>query len=347
MSGQENIDMGSGLSPEDDFYAPEKTDAFIEGMAVYAADPRTQTSFTLILYATQGEVGREAQNRATVSVNLPDGRVAASIEVGGARGGKLARSSKLSFEQIEPFRRWRYRFDDLATVVPQEESLRRVIDEAPSQRIAFDLAIECVTPAWRPPATVFASAGAAQPAAGPRVFGFYVQNHRFSGWVQLGAQRLEVSGTGWRHHVRASPWGDEIAAHHFIHVLFASGRAVGLQVAELANGQSSRVGYVFEDGVLSQAKVREISGWGGLRFSGEVARVVLEVGPRTVEIRGETLNNVSVSTGNGGFGIDYADTASRFMTFADTRWTWGDEVGYGTWERSIRLSDAQGAGGGD
>jgi len=330
-------DMSGGRAAADDAFAPVKTDAFNEGMAVYLVDPGSGISFTLILYALDGDAGRDGQNRATVSVNLPGGLVAKSLDRGGARTATEFRSDHLIYEQVEPFRRWRYRFSGPVAVLPQPETLRRVIDDPSEGVLTFDLQANCVTPPWSPPSTVFASA-TPQAANEPPIFGFYVQNVRFEGTVEIAGRELNVRGTGWRHHVRARTWGAEIAGHHFIHVLFESGRAFGLQVAQLETGEATGFGYVYEDGVLTPGVVRYITSWNTLINSGERVDVVLECDGRTVKVVGETLNNVSVSTGRGGFGVDLADADSRFMTFADTRWLWDGEAGYGTWERSQRVS---------
>jgi len=330
-------DLSGGRNPADDAFAPRKTDMFNEGMAVYLIDPRREVSFTLILYALDGEAGAAGQNRATVSVNLPDGLVATSLDMGGARSDTVFQSNHLTFEQIEPFSLWRYRFDGPAAVVPRADTLRRVIDDPLTATLNFDLRAKCATPPWSPPSTVFATATAQALGESP-IFGFYAQNLRFEGQMEIGGRRFDLRGFGWRHHVRGRPWGREIAGHHFVHVLFDSGRAFGLQVAALESGDASRHGYIFEDGVLVQASVRVITDWDRLIYSAERVAVVLACDDRIVEIEGETLNNVSVSSGRGAFGVDLTDKGARFMTFADAKWVWDGESGYGAWERSLKVS---------
>jgi hypothetical protein len=317
----------------DDLFAPtDGHSPFMEGMATYAVDPGRNTSLLMGLYRDFHDAGQSWHNLA---VNLPDGRAAIAIDYPPLQASSTIQSGNLRYTQVEPFSHWRYSFDGAAEYARQEDTLKLGSGKRDLGRLSFEFDIRCATPPWSPPASVFASRGG--PGSEPNLFGFYVQTHRFAGWVRddSGA-RWEVEGSGWRHHVRCPPWGGAIFGHSFIHVLFPSGRAFGLQVAELTKGEISGFGYVFDGEALHQCAVRSFTSWSRLIPRGEPVKVVLErEGGATVEITGETLNNIAVMNLSERPGLaDLSDPEGLLTLFGDTRWAWDGEIGYGTWERT-------------
>jgi hypothetical protein len=322
------------FADQDDEFAPRGLPGFIEGMAVFAIDPVSRISVTHNFFAA---ADGSDQCHQTLSVNLPDGRVAALSEPRPLEVVPTTAWSDFRYEQIEPFRRWTVSFDGSAAFVRQDEALRRVIDDPERHPLAFELELSSVTPPWRPPTTPLA-APLPEPIGDSNVFGFFVQNVEVQGHVRCEGRSLDLTGTGWRLHVRAAPWELDVIGHHFVHVVFPSGRAFGLQVVQTSAGEYSLPAYVFEDGKLHDAVVREITDWTRLRGHGEHPTIVLERADGVVaEVSGETLNNAAIANGRGGYGVDFSDPDAVVMLFADTRWTWDGEDAYGVWERTKRV----------
>jgi len=327
------MDLADRFNAQDDRFAERDVDtSFMEGMAVHANDPAQHVS---VLFAIYADIAGPHRSWHNVSVNLPDGRVAATIDFAPLKLGPPIESGGLRYEQIEPFSHWRYRFDAAVDYARQEDTLRHRRDQGERGHLSFEIDIKCATPAWSPPSTVFGSG--ADVGTPVNVFGFYVQNHRFSGWVQDDrGTRWNLAGTGWRHHVRSQPWGEAIMGHSFIHVLFPSGRAFGLQVAETTSGESTGYGYIVEGGVIHQAVVRSFGKWDRLMPRDERLAIVLErEDGQSAEIIGETLNNVAtMNLSARPSAADLSDQNGLLTLFGDTRWVWDGETGYATWERT-------------
>lgn len=327
------MQLDESFSVDDDRFAdPDGQAPFMEGMSTHATDPERGVSVLAGLYRDLHDKHESWHN---ISVVLPDGRAAWVLDYPRLSIGSVIQSGNLRYEQIEPFSRWRYTFDGPAEYARQEDTLDPATCRREPGQLAFQIDVECVTPPWSPPSTVFGSG--AKPGTGVNVFGVYVQNYRFSGWVRddTGSQTA-IDGVGWRHHVRSQLWGGEIFGHSFIHVLFPSGRAFGLQVAELTSGVMSGFGYIFDGERLHQCTVRSLTAWSKLVFKGEPVVVVLEREDGTqATITGETLNNVAVvNLSEKPQPPDRSDPDALFTLFGDTRWSWDGETGYGTWERT-------------
>jgi hypothetical protein len=321
------------FAPSDDLFASrEGVPPFMEGMTTYAVDPARGASLLMGMYRDLAEPHRSWHNLAAI---LPDGRVGIVLDYPGLATGTTISSGSLHYTQLEPFTRWRYSYEGTALYSCQEGTLDPATNAPTPGRLAYEIEIACVMPPWSPPGSVFAEPVGAE--TGVNLFGFFVQNHRFSGWVEDDAgTRTPLDGTGWRHHVRCPPWNAGIFGHSFIHVMFPSGRAFGLQIAELTSGESTGFGYIWDGTTLEQCKVRSVSEWNRLVPRGEPVSVVLErANGALVEITGQTANNVAVANlAARPVPADLTDPDALLTLFGDTSWTWDGETGHGTWERT-------------
>jgi|GEM_PF-3898841 len=320
----------------DDQFAPtEGLPPFMEGMTTYAVDPERRISVLLSIYK---DIRCVTHSWQSVTVYFPHGRAALVLDHPSLETGSTLKSGALHYTQVEPFAQWRYSFEGRADYTRQEDTLKLGGGAREPGPLSCEIDIRCATPPWSPPSTVFAPRGGAE--SDVNLFGFYVQNHRFTGWVRdASGARTELIGTGWRHHVRCPPWDRPVFGHSFIHVLFPSGRAFGLQVAELVEGETSGFGYIFDGEALHQCAVKSLTPWNRLIPRGEPVTAVLQrENGEVIEITGETLNNAALKNlGERPVPADLSDPDGLLTVFGDTRWTWDGEIGHGTWERTKRV----------
>lgn len=171
----------------------------------------------------------------------------------------------------------------------------------------------------------------------------YQQLLQVSGQVQLRGASYEVRTTGVRDHSRGQRgqeggmdlWG----GHTLIHVLFPSGRGVGVQQMWTPEGKVTLdTAYVLVDGSMHYADVHELPRLEAVALRGEQMQLVLESDLGEHRLEGEMLKTVYTTPLGKGLSVG-ADTAAPYGVFGlgHARWSWDGEEGFGLTERSNRL----------
>jgi hypothetical protein len=241
----------------------------------------------------------------------------------------------LSFTCVRPFERWRVDFNGPATRSTRSELLNGLARDKARHVVDMHLDIECVTPVWD------ARSSASHGSMSEQVWAsdHYQQLLKVAGTITTGGVTYDIDTTGVRDHSRGQRGHamDQWGGHTLIHLLFPSGRAIGIQEMYDTKGDPNfDMGYVMEaDGTWHAARTvsaprvsstdapRHVdlvveSDLGVHRLVGEV-QCVWAVSPQGV--------HMSVGSDPGGpFGVFLPGHA---------RWEWDGEVSYGLTERSF------------
>lgn len=247
---------------------------------------------------------------------------------------RILGAGPLAFELLEPFRRWKMRFDGLATpstVADQISDRRR--DEA-GVPVLIDIDIESVVPPWENGALlpeagrVLDEQDEGALMGGPR----FEQLSRAIGTVRIGEEEHPFDGGALRVRRQGIRRLGTFRGHAWQSAVFASGRAFGyITYPPRDDGLSTyNEGYLYEgDGRLVPAWVVEAPWLRRLEPSDEDVSVVLETAKGTTRIEGRSVMSNFKIMGGVGSNPDYP-----VLQQAITRYTWDDESAHGMMERS-------------
>ncbi|MDY6995902.1 MAG: hypothetical protein SW019_04860 [Actinomycetota bacterium] len=274
-------------------------------------DPQMRDSVSFWVFDGDGAVGLprigiEAlaatweAHQMQINVAFPDGRVYRLREEAAARPPfdahgrpRVLGAGPLAFTCVEPFDVWRLAFDGPATQTSSTDLIAGR-KNGPSVDLRFEVEARMAVPPW--------VQGALQPDAdtqlrtslvgnlmgGPR----YEQLFRATGWVEVGGQRQDFTGTGLRIRRQGVRKLEGFWGHCWQSALFPSGRAFGyIAYPPRPDGEPAfNEGYLFDgDGALIPARVVSAPWLTRLRPPGEDVSVVLETERGTVPIAGETV----------------------------------------------------------
>jgi len=240
----------------------------------------------------------------------------------------------LRFRCVEPFKRWRVEFNGPATRSKRSDLSTGLARDTVRQVVDMDLDVACVTPVWDAVRTTTHGSMTEQVWAHDH----YQQLLRITGTVTTGGTTYTIDTTGVRDHSRGQRGHamDQWGGHTLIHLLFPSGRALGIQeMYDLSGTPNFDMAYVMEaDGTWHQA--RTVS----------APRITSPDAPKAVELvvesdlgkhhlTGEMLCTWPVSSQGLHMSIG-ADPDGQFGVFlpGHARWTWNGETSFGLTERS-------------
>ena len=277
-----------------------------------------------------------------MNIAFADGRVLTYFEPGkvhdplGADGRpRVLGGGPLSFELVEPFGRWRMRFDGLAV----ENSVEKQLAGGgrggePTVPVEFDLELVSAVPPWEN-GELLAEAGRVLREqeegalmGGPR----YEQLARMTGTLRVGGETRQLRGGALRirrQGVRrlARFWG-----HAWQSAVFPSGRAFGfLTYPARDDGKPTyNEAFLFDgDGELIPARVLEAPWLRRMQPRGQRFQVVLG----TEDGRTETISGESLVSAFSVIPVT-ADMSFPVLQQAIVRYTWGGETANGMSERS-------------
>lgn len=337
------VDLSGGLDDELELVFPEQPD-----------DPEMRESVNAWIWDEGGEVGvprigieavadQWETHDVQCNIAFADGRVLALFEPGavhdplGTDGrARVLGAGPLSFELVEPFRRWRMHLDGVAadtTVKGQIEALRS--GKHPSERVpvTLDLDIEHVVPPWEngalreEAAYVLEHQEEGALMGGPR----FEQLFRMTGTLRVGDDERVLRGGGLRIRRQGIRRMARFWGHAWQSTVLPSGRAFGYIVyPEREDGKPTyNEGYVFEgDGALLPARIVDAPWLRRIQPSGEDVSVVLETERGTVSVAGESL----MSTYHG---MIPDDGVGLVLQQGIVRYTWDGESANGMMERSM------------
>ena len=238
-----------------------------------------------------GRVLRLCKRAPTLPVLGADGR----NSVLGAGG--------LRFECLEPFRRWRVSFDDEVyelTITEQIKGNFRVFgqdDVDPSHkrtRIAFDVELEMVTPAWTQDyrkEKLELMSEQERIDAGLMGYGWRIEHlFRGEGTLSIDGGTRSFKSLGSRiHRQSVRPMG-AFRGHCWQSAVFPDGRAFGyIAYPPREDGSTYNEGYVWQDGAWHPARANRIPFLRNIQPENDDVSVELEYALGTARIAGRTV----------------------------------------------------------
>jgi hypothetical protein len=337
------VDWAGGLEPElDGQILPGRPD-----------DPEMRESASIWLFEENGafavpRLGLEAQgavwenHRYDGNFAFPGGRILRL-----SKRGRTLPSDKgvlgaggLSFECLEPFRRWRVRLDDEACESRIEDQIAgrfRVYADAevdPALRrtpIRLEAELEMAAPGWTQdlrPEKLAAMTEAERTDAGLMGFGWRVeQTFRATGELTIDGETRSFAAVGNRvHRQSVRPMG-AFRGHCWQAAVFPDGRAFGFcAYPPREDGSTYNEGYVWQDGRMHKARATRIPFLRNIVPHGDDVSLELESDLGITRIEGVTTLPTFHMANPGTNGMNNNQGAARY--------TWDGQSAYGMIERS-------------
>jgi hypothetical protein len=277
-----------------------------------------------------------------VNIATADGRVFNVFGSGkvhdplGADGKpRILGAGPLSFELVEPFRKWKMRLDGQAVESTVAEQIAGNRGTVPSVPVEIEIDIASAVPPWENGALlpeakrVLDEQDEGALMGGPR----FEQLSRATGTARIGDAEHKIDGGALRVRRQGVRRLGTFRGHAWQSALFPSGRGFGYIVYPDRDDDlpTYNEGYLFDgDGDLIPAWVVDAPWLRRLRPQGEDVSVVLETADGTTRIQAESVvSNYSVMGGVG------SNPAFPVLQQAITRYTWDDETANGMMERSM------------
>jgi len=340
------FDLYGGYDPDADFLLPGRPDnpEMRDSVSMWISDNAGR--FGLPRFTIEA-VAAEWDNRGVeANIAFPDGRVL--IGAGGfppsspkVVGGKTVtlNAGPLTFELIEPLRRWKMTFDGEAyenTVQGQVQGERT----GPRRRVKIDVDATMAVPPWSPgeQSRDIATAKAVGAVGGHR----HEQLFRCKGRFAIaGEDPIDFDGTGLRVRRNGARDTGEFPGHIWMSALFPSGKAFGVLgfPPRLDGTPAYNEAFLFENGRKTYARV--IEGPWMTQFVPHDGPVdlVLETDAGRVRIEGRTHDSTYIRKGNPMFGDWMQKGAEQYVALpfhqGGARYTWDGETTYGMIERSL------------
>lgn len=342
-----DFDMTGGYDPAHEFLmaSAHENPKMRDSVSMWISDDKGRFGFPrMTIEAISGE-----WNNRGVEANIayPDGRVL--IGAGGFPGaapvmidGKAMtiNAGPLTFELIEPLRRWNMRFDGDAYAATVQDQMQGV-KTGPLRKVLITVEAIMAVPPWSPgeQARDEATAKAVGAVGGHR----HEQLFRCTGSFEVeGEQAQDFTGTGlFVRRTGARDVGD-FPGHCWQSAVFPSGKAFGLLAFPPRNDGTPAYGegFLFDGKTKTYAKVVEAP-W-MTRFvphNGPVDVVLETPEGKQVRISGLTHDSTYIVKGNPMFGNwnSFIQEPNVKLPFhqGGARYEWDGEVAYGMVERSL------------
>jgi hypothetical protein len=325
------------LRPEDEFaHAPGSETNFNESVYTNAFS----TSSPVGGWIRLGNRVNEGHAELSVCLYLPDGRIACRFSRPEIASNDRFDAGGLSYSVIEPFKKVAMKYEGELVIVDDPEALRD-----PQTLFAHGP---------RLPGRVSWTHEAVSPLHGgepvdDRVqtmygrgfsLGHFNQHCRASGEIEVGAERWEIDGFGWRDHSWGPRYWQAIYYYRLFIANFANGDGFMLLKITNRNGVSRRLGVLLVEGKYEEITDLDIfTDW----TDGQDPRRV-ELGVRTAHrkaiisaeiVRLAPLRNRRKTEE----GVLVSRIAEGF-----TKFSWGGREGYGMTEYIERIEDGKLAG---
>jgi hypothetical protein len=337
------VDLTGGLDPARELVFADQPDDPEMRESVNAWIWDRSTEFGLPRIGVEAVADQWDTHDVQFHVTFADGRIYSLFAPGKAHGARDADGTPrtlgagpLAFEVVEPFRRWRVRFDGLAIAGSvQDEMAGRRGQGEPDTPIVLDLDLVAAVPPWEngtllPEAKrVLEEQDEGALMGGPR----FEQLNRATGTLQVGDEQQRIDGGALRIRRQGVRRLATFRGHAWQSALFPSGRGFGFIVYPPRDDglPTYNEGYVFPgDGALVPARVLDAPWLRRLQPDGEAVSVVLDTPEGTATITGETIaSSFAVIPTSPGAPV------LPVLQQAIVRYRWDDEVANGMMERSI------------
>ncbi len=298
-----NQDFTGGLAPDDDYFLPEPPpyEWVREGASMWLFEESGQ--FALPRMGIEAEPSSWENRRTNAGAAFADGRILYSaglepmVDTLDASGTpSILGAGPLSFQCLEPFRRWRVAYDGAMVDTHVDDQLARQVKTAPQVPVQYAIELEMATPAFvqdtRP--QTFFKLGKGEQRDGLSVgLGWRLeQMMRGQGTVTVDGAQREINVVGMRVKRRSIRTdGLFLRGHCWQGAVFPDGSAFGyLAYPVHADGQQPwNHGFVYVDGKMHAAKAVVIPWLKKFVARGDDVTVELESELGITRIEGSTM----------------------------------------------------------
>jgi hypothetical protein len=344
-----SLDLTSGIDPSREAVLADQPDDPLLREAVNMWIWDEEGRFGLPRVAVEA-IGRRWQERAVqANVAFPDGRVLLGTCVGHARPARTGTgvpavlgAGPLSFECLEPFRRWRASFHGPALDTTVAEQAAGAPGARPAVRLDVEVEATMAVPAWFP--GQFSPQAQDVLTGGPEG-GFistrYEQLFRAEGTFAVDGEPVAFRGGGLRIRRQGRRDTSELWGHTWQAALFPSGRAFAYNCfPPRPNGAPSyNEGYVFDGGRMVSATAVEVPWMTRFEPTGGDVSCTLRTESGVVQIEARTALStciLKVSVLNDLFAMPFLGGDDRlYFHQGIARYRWDGEEAYGMIERSF------------
>jgi hypothetical protein len=331
--------MSGGLSPEQELFFPE-----------CPSDPEMRESTSVWLYEENGafafpRFGIEAQasswDNRMVQGNFAfaDGRILYGHCMGAAHSpfgpdGRptILGAGPVSFEMIEPFRKWRTRWDGQAVDGHVDDLIYNRLDTSKVIPVKFEVELTMVTPCWvqdlRPEAVAKMSPEEQIEAANMGIGWRLEHLFRGEGTFTVDGKTRDFKALGSRIKRQSVRPLAGFRGHCWQSAVFPDGRAFGFIAYPPRDDGSEGYndGYIFQNGKMYPAKAVRIPWLRRIVGAGDDATLELESELGRTRIEGVTTLNT--------FRTGSPELNGLNLQQGGVRYTWDGQTAYGMIERS-------------
>ncbi len=239
----------------------------------------------------------------------------------------------VSFQCLEPFEKWRVRFDGMVTDTHLSNQISNSIDPGRQVRLKYELEASMAVPAdvqdISPQKFFTWGKGKQRDAASVGLGWRFQQLMRIEGEYEIDGVRRVFRGTGnrvKRRSVRTD--GLFLRGHCWQSAVFPDGRAFGFEVRPVHDEgfEPWNEAYIYQDGRMHHGKVVKVPWLDKIIERGEDVSVEIQTDLGLTRIDGRT----HIST----FRISNPDIWGLNLHQAGARYTWGEQSTFGMIERS-------------
>jgi hypothetical protein len=233
----------------------------------------------------------------------------------------------VTFQCIEPFRRWTARFDGAVADGRVSEQIARTLDPQKRMPLLFEIEMEMAVPAWGQ------VMGGDSAEAGFMGVGYrFEQLFRAKGTVMLDGESRAISGTGLRIHRQSVRQLEGFWGHCWQSAVFPDGRAFGyIAYPPREDGKPTyNEGYIWDGTRMIAARVVEAPWLRRIVPEGDDVSFVLESELGQTRIAGRT----ALST----FRVGNPDMGGLNLQQSGVLYDWDGQRAYGMIERSAHES---------
>ena len=337
-----------GLAPHYDYMLAEKP-----------GDPAMRESASVWIYEENGEFafprnGIEAiganwdHHRYDCNFAFADGRAlyesrfdAQSASPIGADGkptvlGAALGPDNLTFECIEPYRRWRVRYSGEPIDTTSADIAAGTVDESRRTSLRYEIDLVMATPAWVQDNTPEALARMTERERGDAAsmgLGYRMEHTcRGEGTLWIDGKERKFTAVGNRIHRQSVRPLDAFRGHCWQAAVFPDGRAFGfIAYPPAEDGSTYNEGYIWQDGVWHSARATRIPWLTDLSPDANDTSLELESDLGLTRIEGlGSLHTYKIGK--------EGELAGFALNQGGSRYTWDGQTAYGMIERSTWLN---------
>jgi len=341
------IDFSGGLDATRDYVLAERpeTEGMRDAVNMWIWDDRGEIGLPRV--AAEAVAEHWENSEMMLNLTFADGRILRNWDGGSAHAvngpngnGSIFGAGPMQFETVEPYRRYRTRFNGTA-LDTSFDALAWGSADTRRAKVEYEIKCETAAPPW---VQGTMSEEARLLLAPDSIEGQFMGGDRFeqlmrvSGRVKIDGVERHFTGGGLRIRRQGVRRFADFWGHCWQSSIFPSGRGFGCNVypPRPDGGASYNEGYLYlGDGELIPARVVEAPWLHRLDYAGQDLSLVLESRLGLTRITGELIMAApTVPPPGAAFGVALLQSIARF--------TWDGETAYGMTERSSLVNLVEG-----